>query len=109
MQRLLDGRRDQAIASKFLATIVTDVPIVLDLDRASRTAYDRECVFKLFTELEFFSLLNELGPAEDARQRDYQTLASAPALDAFLASIPSGAPVAVSIGALAPDLFAAQD
>jgi len=52
------------IASKFLATIVTDVPIVLDLDRANRTAYDRECVFKLFTELEFFSLIDRLpgGP-----------------------------------------------
>jgi DNA polymerase-1 len=67
-RKLLDGRREQAIASKFLATIVTDVPIALDMDRASLTAFNRDAVFKLFTELEFFSLTERLPGAADRPQ-----------------------------------------
>ena len=63
MQKLLQGRREQAIASKFLATIVTDVPIELDLGRASLAGYQHDVVFKLFTELEFFSLIDRLPGA----------------------------------------------
>ncbi len=63
-RRLLADRREHAIASKFLATIVTDVPVALELERATRDSYDHDCVFKLFTELEFFSLIDRLpgGP-----------------------------------------------
>ncbi len=67
-RKLLEGRREQAIASKFLATIVTDVPITLDMDRASRTTFKRDGLFKVFTELEFFSLMDRLpGAAEHAQ------------------------------------------
>ncbi len=74
MQRLLVGRREQAVASKFLATIVTDVPITLDMALADRSAYDRDCAFRLFTELEFFSLLDRLpgGPEKTALGRPSQ-------------------------------------
>jgi DNA polymerase I len=63
-RKLLDGRREQAIASKFLATIVTDVPITLDMETASRAAFKRDDLFKVFTELEFFSLMDRLPGAE---------------------------------------------
>ncbi|HVA89124.1 MAG TPA: 5'-3' exonuclease H3TH domain-containing protein, partial [Chloroflexota bacterium] len=59
-QKLLEGRREQAIASKYLATIVTDVPVTLDLSRGELWHYDREEAFRLFTELEFFSMIERL-------------------------------------------------
>ena len=105
----LQQNRDQILLSKRLATIDTTVPIEFSPDALRAQPPDQAALAALYKELEFFSLLNELKPAQEAVERDYRTLASAAALDAFLASIPSAAPVAVSIGAVAPDLFAAQD
>jgi DNA polymerase-1 len=53
----------------------------------------------VYKELEFYSLLRELGPSEDTRARDYQVLGSAEAVAAYLASIPAGTPVALAISA----------
>jgi DNA polymerase-1 len=52
---------------------------------------------QIYKELEFHSHLKELGPSDDTRVRDYQALATAEAVDAWLAEIPAGAPVAVAI------------
>lgn len=65
-RKLLDGRRDQALASKLLATIVTDVPVRLDLAKGRADAYDRDAVFRLFTQLEFRSLITRLRAADGA-------------------------------------------
>ena len=67
-RKKLDGRREQAFASKTLATIVTDVPIRLDMGAGLMEGYDRAAVFRLFTELEFFSLIERLpgGPVPAA-------------------------------------------
>ncbi|MGH2388120.1 MAG: 5'-3' exonuclease H3TH domain-containing protein, partial [Chloroflexota bacterium] len=59
-RKLLDGREPQAVASKYLATIVTDVPVALDLSRGELWHYDRDEAFRLFTELEFFSMIERL-------------------------------------------------
>ena len=50
-----------------------------------------------YKDLEFYSLLKELGPAEDTRTRDYQELESGAALVEWLRAIPADAPVAVAI------------
>jgi DNA polymerase-1 len=105
----LQQNRDQILLSKRLATIDTTVPIEFSPDALRAQPPDAAALAALYKELEFFSLLNELKPAQEAVERDYRTLDSAPALAEYLASIPTGAPVAVSIGAVAPDLFAAQD
>jgi DNA polymerase-1 len=49
-----------ALQSKELATIVTDVPVELDLEACLVTAYDRNVVVELFRELEFSSLVGRL-------------------------------------------------
>ncbi|MDP6348134.1 MAG: 5'-3' exonuclease H3TH domain-containing protein, partial [Dehalococcoidia bacterium] len=49
-----------ASQSKELATIVTDVPVELDLEACLVTAYDRNVVVELFRELEFNSLVGRL-------------------------------------------------
>ena len=70
----LSEHRDIAIQSKFLATIVTDVPVTLDLESARALDYDPERVLELFRELEFFSLVDRLprqatSPAEPVPQQ----------------------------------------
>jgi len=67
---LLEPFRDQAIASKHLATIVTDVPVTLDLARCRIGNYDRSRVTRLFSELEFRSLLSRLPRVEQQGSED---------------------------------------
>ena len=60
VQTALEGNREQAVKSKWLATIITDVPVTLDLETSRAGQVDREKVVTLFRELEFRSLLNKL-------------------------------------------------
>jgi len=56
----LTEHAEQARQSKYLATIVTDVPITLDLEGARALRYDPDRVLRLFRELEFSSLVDRL-------------------------------------------------
>lgn len=51
---------DEARRSKFLTTIVRDLPIEIDLDRSHVGNYDREAIIDLFRELEFRTLAQRL-------------------------------------------------
>jgi DNA polymerase-1 len=59
-------RENEAVAlrSKELATIVTQMPVKLNLDDTRVTRFDRQQAAALFRELEFFSLLPRLPGAE---------------------------------------------
>jgi DNA polymerase-1 len=65
-QSLLETHREQAIQSKYLATIVTDAPITLDLEAARALDYDAERVMKVFHQFEFYSLVEKLPRRTDA-------------------------------------------
>jgi DNA polymerase-1 len=54
---------DQARLSKELSTIHTNLDVPLDPEALHRDPPDVEALRKVFTELEFFSLVEELGPA----------------------------------------------
>jgi DNA polymerase I len=61
--RVRDKLRDnEAVArqSKELATIVTGMPLALDLEEYRVARYDRQKVAELFRELEFYTLLSKL-------------------------------------------------
>ncbi len=75
-QSLLETHREQAIQSKYLATIVTDVPITLDLEAARALDYDAERVMKVFHQFEFYSLVEKLPRRADAAT-GYAALVSA--------------------------------
>ena len=51
---------DEARRSKFLTTIVRNLPIEIDLDRSHVGNYDREAIIELFRELEFRTLSTRL-------------------------------------------------
>lgn len=49
----VENYREQALISKKLATIITDVPISFDEDSFLPKPYDKETLNSLFVELEF--------------------------------------------------------
>jgi len=60
VQKLLKDGQNEARQSKELATIVTDMPVALDLTACRVSTYERDKVAELFRELEFSSLLPKL-------------------------------------------------
>jgi DNA polymerase-1 len=64
LRESLSENKDQVFRSRELATIVTDLPVTLELERTRRTTYDRAAVLELFRELEFRSLVPRLPPAD---------------------------------------------
>ena len=93
----LQNHVEQIRLSKRLATISTDVPVPFDID-ALRTLDPDEALLKsIYKDMEFYSLLKELGPGEDTRSRDYRVIESEDDLKAWMAAIPDGTPIAVAI------------
>jgi len=89
-----------------LATIETDVPVEFSLDAVKARPFDTARLKAVYKELEFYSLLKELGPSEDVRTRDYAVLTGPEELREWLATVPEGAPVAVAISKSAEGEFA---
>jgi DNA polymerase-1 len=94
----LQNNRERILLSKKLATIETHVPIEFSIETVKAQPADVQALKQVYKELEFFSLLKELEPAEEAHTRDYRTLADASALDEWVSGIPAGATVAVAVG-----------
>jgi DNA polymerase-1 len=97
LQTALRDNEEQVRTSKRLATIVTDLPVRLDLDAADfATNFDRQRLLDLFRELEFRSLAaripgGEAGdePAATARPDEdrYSTIRTEQELDALVKRI----------------------
>nr|MDQ5873109.1 DNA polymerase I [Acidobacteriota bacterium] len=64
LREALAANKNQVMNSRELATIVTDLPVTLELERTRRTTYDRAAVMELFRVLEFRSLVPRLPPAD---------------------------------------------
>ncbi|HEX8985703.1 MAG TPA: 5'-3' exonuclease H3TH domain-containing protein, partial [Bryobacteraceae bacterium] len=92
--------------SKHLATIATDVPVEFSLDAFQARPFDPAHLKAVYKELEFHSLLKELGPGEDSRPRDYRVLEGPEEVKRWLEAVPTGAPVAVAISKSAEGEFA---
>jgi len=93
----LQNNVERILMSKRLATIDTAVPIEFALEAVRAQEPDVGALKQVYKELEFHSLLKELGPSDDTRARDYQAVESAAALAEWLQAIPAGVPVAVSV------------
>ena len=102
----LQNHAEQIRLSKRLATISTDVPVPFELD-VFRTLDPDEAMLKaIYKDMEFHSLLKELGPGEDTRTREYRVIANEDELKAWMAAVPDGTPVAVAISKSAEGEFA---
>jgi DNA polymerase-1 len=102
----LQNNVDRILMSKRLATIDTTVPIEFSIDAVRALEPDLPALKQIYKEMEFYSLLKELGPSEDTRPRDYQTLETAEALTAWLAATPGDTPVAVTVAKSGADELA---
>ncbi len=99
IQAILRDNKEIAYTSKKLATIDVNTPVTLDLDGCRLSHYDRAKVTKLFTELEFYSLIQklpgdgdsepviEVGTAALKAEKDYSTVIDEEALDSLLNKI----------------------
>jgi len=102
IQNTLRENEEIARQSKVLATIVTEVPVTLNMDDCQTSHYDRQRVTELFRELEFYSLLPKLPQMEELKDRtttevkaeppprqDYHTISTTQALDDLLSRLSS--------------------
>ncbi len=94
-ETLATGRKD-ALLSRELATLNRRVPIAFDLERFRRAEPDWPKLRALWQELEFTRLLRDLpAPAAAVSDEAVPALADAAAVDAWLARVPAGAPLAL--------------
>ena len=101
----LQNNRDQILLSKRLATIDTSVPIQFSLEELAAREPDIAELKKVYKELEFYSLLKELGPTDDSSARDYATLGTPDEVAAYAAALQKldpAAPIAFALES-APD------
>ncbi len=75
----LEAGQEQALLSRRLARIVTDVDLPFELEACRWTGYDRQAVTELFRNLEFRSLLDRLPEARDRGTQQLSMFAAAPA------------------------------
>ena len=96
----LQNNREQILLSKRLATIDTSVPIEFHISDLAAQEPDMAEMKKIYKELEFYSLLKELGPADDSSTRDYAIITGreeAAAYAAELEKLDTAKPIAFAI------------
>ena len=80
----LTAHRADALQSRDLVTIHTDVPVDVDFDALKYRGASRERCYELFSKLAFRSLVNEFAPTAGTIQKDYALVATTAQLDALV-------------------------
>jgi DNA polymerase-1 len=89
--------REDAILSKRLVVLRTDVPVTLELDRLKRRDPDRAAAFALFTELEFVVLAKEFAPEPAPTRTAHTVVAKEDEIRALVEETRAAGRVAVSL------------
>ena len=89
------AHRQDAILSKQLVVLRTDVPVTLDLDRLRRRPPDRAAANLLFTELEFVALAKEYAPEAGPSRVQYDVLTEPEAVRAAVSEAREAKKVAI--------------
>ena len=99
LRETLAQNRQKALLSRELATVSSRVPISPELDALRRREPDWERLRRLWTELEFSSLLRQLPAIVTAEVPgdEAPVLAGREALAGYLAKVPADAPLAVEL------------
>ena len=79
--------RADALQSRELVTIRTDVPVDVELQSLRYRGASRERCYELFSRLAFRSLMNEYAPTADTIQKDYALVSSEAELDRLIADL----------------------
>lgn len=70
----LEADKEQAFFARTLVTLKTDVDLDSNLENYKRRDWDQEAVATCFQNLSFHSLLEELFPVEDEKQKEKEAL-----------------------------------
>ncbi len=97
IRELLVTGEEEAQRSKRLASIVTEVPVALELAACTVGSYERSKLLELFRELEFFTLSDKLPEVREQKVRadvqvgtvegEYQLIDTVPALEQLVAEL----------------------
>src|ERR1700691_1679566 len=96
----LQNNREQILLSKRLATIDTTVPVEFEMANLAAQEPDVAELKKVYKEMEFYSLLKEVGPTEDSHMRDYASILTreeAIEYSAELAKLDAAKPIAFAV------------
>src|SRR5579872_3386908 len=91
------NNKEAILISKQLATIDTHVPVEFDVKAMEAGEPDLESLRKLFSELEFTSLLKDILPETRIEETNYSEAKNAGDIEALLKSLPKGTPLAVAV------------
>ena len=105
----LQNNRDVVLLSKQLVTIDTHVPIEFDVDAMRAGEPDVETLRRLFSELEFTSLLKELLPTVEMAEGHYTEAKSSADLDALLKTLPKEDVLSVAVEAVTSALVEGEE
>jgi DNA polymerase-1 len=83
----LSTHRADALQSRELVTIRTDVPLDLDFEALRYRGASRERCYELFSRLAFRTLVNDYAPTVDTIQKDYALVTTVAELDALIADL----------------------
>ncbi len=72
VKKNVEENKEQIILSKYLATIKTDVPIEIEIDKFKRKPINEDALRTIFEELEFRTLLNRILNIEPAKPKIQQ-------------------------------------
>jgi DNA polymerase-1 len=81
------SHRDDALRSRELVTIRTDVPVDVDFGSLRYRGASRERCYELFTRLDFRTLVAEYAPTADTIEKDYALVDTVDALDRLVAEL----------------------
>jgi len=93
----LQNNREAILFSKSMATIDTNVPVELDVEAMRAGEPDFDLLRRLFTELEFTSLVKELLPEAQITEANYGEVQSAEDLDGAIGALPAGGALAIAV------------
>jgi len=93
----LESHRDDALRSRELVTIRTDIPLEVDLESLRYRGGSREHCYDLFSRLAFKTLVNEYAPTAETVQTDYALISTERELDALIADLRSSGAFAIHL------------
>jgi DNA polymerase-1 len=91
------AHKAEALSSRELLVIHTDVPVPFEIDAFRYRGPSREACYELFSELGFRSLTMEYAPTADTVAKDYRLLTDATELAALIEEIRAARRVALRV------------
>jgi DNA polymerase-1 len=98
----LQNNREAVLKSKELATIETNVPVTLEVEPMRAQEPDAEACRRLFTELEFTTLVKDFISGVEVAETDYSEAKSAGDVQAIVKAVKKDGVLAVALATAEP-------